>query len=115
MIVFDETTGKFRDSKTGRLRSDVSGLLSSNARRQFKKFAKKKSLDKYRSDLGKKHYKKPTKIRVVKQPKQKVLKSKQNRNRFSQKAISNYEDYIDDWADDFDLFLEEDDIDLETP
>lgn len=115
MINFDSTTGKFRDSKTGRLRSDLAGLLSANARRQYKEFAGNIDLEEYRSNLGKKYYKPHETLLVKKIQKLKPGKSHKKRGVFEITDFTDFDDYINDWLEDFDFVLEEEDTDLETP
>lgn len=115
MILFDEKTGKFRDAKTGRLRSDVSGLLSSSARRQYKKFAGNIDVSEYRRKLGQKFYKKSDKPLVKKVKQKAVEKVRKRKGVFEETNITDFDSYINDWLKDFDFVLEEEDTDLETP
>lgn len=114
MIIFDESTGKFRDAKTGRLRSDVSGLLSSKARRQFKNFAGNVDVAEYRRKLGQRFYKPAENISKKKKAKVKAKPIK-NRPIFVETNISKFESYINDWLENFNFVLDEEDTDMETP
>jgi hypothetical protein len=118
MIVFDSKTGKFRDADTGRLRSDISGLLSSNARRQYKEFAGNVDVKEYRRKLGQKYHKPSEYVERKKKVvhiKGKLAESKRKRKVFEETEIMDYSDYMEEWLDDFDFVLEEEDTDLETP
>jgi len=114
MIYFDTKTGKFRDSDTGRLRSDISGLLSSNARRQYREFAGNIDVKEYRRKLGQKNYVAPSYTQSKEKTNFRNEPTKRKKE-YEETSIKNYDDYISDWLEDFDFILDEDDTDLETP
>lgn len=112
MIIFDNKTARFRDADTGRLRSDLSGLLSSNARRQYREFSGNNDVALYRSNIGKKfHTDTP---RKVSKPFT-VVRSNKKGKVFESAKTKKFDDYINGWLADFNFIADEDETDLDTP
>ena len=117
MIIFDIASGLFRDTETGRIRSDVSGLASSNARRQLLKNKRRKPtlefLKTYRKRINVQKLQKSKQSKTQRKKRKKKLKKK--RAVFEETNHANYKEYIDGWLEDYDFIIEEEDTDLETP